>query len=159
MVPAAPRPPRVTATPVEVRAAGQDLVLPVDPMGVDDRGALAIPRTPGRISWYRYGPAPGDTAGSAVFAGHVDAPWGKTPLYRIKDLRPGDTVDVLLSSGRVLPYRVRAVDAVAKTRLSDTDLFRRDGAPVLRLVTCGGPWLPDRQDYRDNVVVTAEPLR
>ncbi|WP_083956484.1 class F sortase [Tersicoccus phoenicis] len=156
---ATPRPPRAATIPVELRAPAQDLALPVDPMGVDGRGAMAIPQTPGRASWYRYGPAPGDPGGSAVFAGHVDAPWGKTPLYRIKDLKPGDAVDVVLSTGAVLPYRVRAVDAVAKARLGATDLFRRDGSPVLRLVTCGGPWLPDRQDYRDNVVVTAEPAR
>ncbi|GGC79352.1 hypothetical protein GCM10011512_02500 [Tersicoccus solisilvae] len=156
---AVPRAARSVATPTELRAPAQDLVLPIDPMGIDDRGALGIPMTPGRISWYRYGPAPGEGAGSAVFAGHVDAPWGKTPLYRIKDLTPGDTIDVVLDTGGVLAYRVRAVDTISKARLADTDLFRRDGAPVLRLVTCGGPWLPDRQDYRDNVVVTAEPVR
>lgn len=156
---AVPTPARDAPAPTEVRAPAQGLSLPVDAMGVDGQGALAIPDVPGRISWYRHGPVPGQPTGSAVFAGHVDGPDGKTPLYRIKDLRPGDAVDVVLATGRVLPYRVRAVDTIAKVRLGATDLFRRDGSPVLRLVTCGGPWLAEAQDYRDNVVVTAEPVR
>ncbi len=37
------------------------------------------------------------------------------------------------------------------------ELFRRDGAPRLTLITCGGPFLPESGSYRDNVVVVAEP--
>ena len=32
-----------------------------------------------------------------------------------------------------------------------------DGPPQLKLVTCGGRWLDERQDYGDNVIVTAVP--
>ena len=33
---------------------------------------------------------------------------------------------------------------------------REVGAPRLHLVTCGGPYLPDRGGYQDNVVVSAQ---
>ena len=33
---------------------------------------MAIPREVRQVGWYRYGPAPGDPAGAAVIAGHVD---------------------------------------------------------------------------------------
>ena len=35
--------------------------------------------------------------------------------------------------------------------------FARDGAPVLRLVTCGGDFDFASHHYRSNVVVTAHP--
>jgi hypothetical protein len=35
-------------------------------------------------------------------------------------------------------------------------LFRRDGPHRPRLVTGGGRWLDGKQDYSDNVIVTAD---
>ena len=36
--------------------------------------------------------------------------------------------------------------------------FARDGAARLTLITCGGPAGPETGHYRDNVVVTAQPV-
>ena len=46
---------------------------------------------------------------------------------------------------------------IRKTDFSPDDVFDRSGqAAVLRLITCGGPYDPDRGGYQDNLVVTAE---
>jgi len=58
----------------------------------------------------------------------------------------------------VLEHRVTGVERVAKEQLPVDRLFTRSGPPRLTLVTCGGPFQTERRSYRDNVVVTAEPV-
>ena len=45
---------------------------PVTPVGVDDRGRMDVPFDIRTVGWYRFGPGPGATTGSAVLSGHVD---------------------------------------------------------------------------------------
>jgi hypothetical protein len=46
----------------------------------------------------------------------------------------------------------------AKEELPVDQLFAREGAPVLTLVTCGGAFDRAEQRYLDNTVVSAAPL-
>jgi hypothetical protein len=55
-------------------------------------------------------------------------------------------------------YRVTKVENQPKASLNTDEIFRRDGAHQLVIVTCGGEWLADEGDYEDNVVLTASPL-
>ncbi|MEJ5868603.1 class F sortase [Pseudokineococcus sp. 5B2Z-1] len=155
---AARRGPAVAA-PVEVRIPALDVVAPVDALGVDDDGAMALPDDVSRTAWYRWGAAPGSGAGSAVVAGHVAAADGERGvLADLAELGLDDVVEVVRADGTVLPYRVTTREAVEKTALPVAALFDEDGPERLVLVTCGGPYLRDVGAHRDNVVVVAEPL-
>ena len=49
------------------------------------------------------------------------------------------------------------MEKVAKSEVPLDRVFRRDGDPELKVITCGGSF--DRRDgYSDNVIVTARPL-
>ncbi|WP_131103222.1 class F sortase [Ornithinimicrobium sufpigmenti] len=145
--------------PVGLQIPAVDIAVDVVPVGVDDDGQMEIPESGFDVGWYRYGAAPGQDEGSAVLASHVDTlAEGKGVLARLTDLRAGDLVSVTLEDGSVLDYRVTGRRTVPKAELDVGTLFDRSGPEQLRLVTCGGPWQPQRSSYRDNVIVTAEPV-
>ena len=50
------------------------------------------------------------------------------------------------------------VKSVRKAQLDLPTLFARNGAPVLRVVTCAGAFDPETKSYDRNVVVTATPV-
>jgi hypothetical protein len=66
-------------------------------------------------------------------------------------------VALTVADGTVHRFQVTAVELTPKSTVPLAQVFQRDGAPRLTLVTCGGAY--DRgTGYSANVVVTAEPL-
>jgi len=137
---------------------GIDLRVPVVATGVATDGQMQLPADPARIGWYSYGPAPGSGRGSVVLGGHLDSrQYGVGPLVRLARTRPGDVIELGLLDGRTMRYRTEAVRNVDKQALALDDVFDRNGPRRLRLITCGGEYLPDRGGYQQNLVVTAVP--
>ncbi len=150
VAPAAPPPVRISAPALGVDA-------PVDAVGIADDGQMELPEDVSRVGWYRFGPTPG-TDGSAVLAGHVDdREQGAGALFPLKNAEVGDEVTVTDGAGTATRWRVVSREVITKQVLPVEQLFARDGAPRLTLITCGGPFLPEFRSYRDNVVVVAEP--
>ena len=157
--PAAPGTTTASPSPVRLRIPAVGVDAAVTPVGVDGRGFMVIPREVRQVGWYRYGPAPGDPAGAAVVAGHVDArQQGAGALFPLRGVEVGNTVTVTVDGGRDLRYRVVGKQTIVKQRLPVERLFARDGAPRLVLITCGGPFVPELSSYRDNLVVVAVPV-
>ncbi|MEC5190675.1 class F sortase [Arthrobacter sp. MP_M7] len=136
---------------------GTTINLPVVQVGVSPDGAMEIPEPFDEAGWYRFGPAPGAAAGTAVLAAHVDTTSENAPFSQLKTVVPGTLVQVQRVGAPALTYRVTGVELMAKDAFDGASVFRRDGPPQLKLVTCGGRWLDEQQDYGDNVIVTAVP--
>jgi Sortase domain len=142
--------------PTRIRLASIDVDAPIAPVGVDG-GEMAVPEDVQTIGWYRFGPGPG-AAGSSVLAGHVDdRVQGHGAFYRLIDMIVGDPVQVRLSDGRELRFRVSDVQRIMKSQLPTGELFARAGPPRLTLITCGGEFDRAAGHFRDNVVIRAEP--
>ena len=153
--PAAPSPVTPVVAPVRLELAGVDA--PLDPVGVDDAGGMALPADVDRVGWYRFGPAPGAGEGTAVLAGHVDdAVQGLGALAPLRDVEVGAEVRVTDAAGAATRWRVVSRELIEKPEVPWTTLFRRTGPPRLVLVTCGGEFVPELRSYRSNVVVVAE---
>ncbi|MFD6419272.1 sortase domain-bontaining protein [Streptomyces sp. NPDC060194] len=147
----APAPRRLTLPRVGVEA-------PVVPVGVAKDGEAEVPKDAREVGWYRFGPAPGAKAGSAVIVGHVDSQTqGLGVLAKLREVREGDRVQVRAVDGSTRDYRITTRRTVAKQSLDDLRPFRRDGSPVLTLITCTGPYLKEKGGYQENLVVTAVP--
>ena len=156
--PAEPAELAAPAPPARIRLAALGVDAPVAPVGVDDRGRMDVPFDIATVGWYRFGPGPGATAGSAVLSGHVDdREQGYGAFHRLADLVPGDPVTVDLADGGTVAYRVETVTRFHKADLPVTDVFARTGQPRLTLVTCGGPFDYAAHGYTENVVVVARP--
>ncbi|WP_031509313.1 class F sortase [Streptomyces megasporus] len=146
------------AEPLGVRVPRISLDARIEAVGVEDDGTVEVPADAGRAGWYRHGPPPGAPAGSAVLVGHVDDRTGDlgafATLYRVRE---GDVVTVARRDAPPVRYEVTAREVVDKDRLP-AEVFRRDGRPVLTLVTCAPPYDPE-SGYEKNLVVYAEPAR
>jgi LPXTG-site transpeptidase (sortase) family protein len=141
--------------PVEVRIGDIGVSAPVLSVGVDSNNQFAVPAAD-TVGWYEHSSLPGRN-GATVLAAHVD--YGGVPgaFFNLGDLRPGDPLEIVMTDGSVLRYRVTFNTEYQKTELPAEELFRKTGDSVLQLITCGGQFDPENRSYLANVVVTAEP--
>ncbi|GAA2982718.1 hypothetical protein GCM10010460_18310 [Microbacterium terrae] len=147
----------VAPTRLEIDAIG--VHMPVAPVGVDDSSQMELPEDPAVAGWYRFGPDAVSTEGHMVLSAHVDAPaYPIGPLARLRDLTPGGEVVVVDEHGATRAYRVESVEYHEKAQLPTDEIFRRDGASALVIITCGGPFDSATGRYRDNVVAVALPI-
>ncbi len=147
-----------TATPIP---GGVPVRLVIESIGVDSEvkeidttyqnGRLVWETIPHIVGHYRTTAKAGQN-GNAVFSGHVASRnWGNVflDLYKIE---LGDEVRVFTESA-VFTYSVNRVRLVLPTQ---TDVMNPTPDPTLTLITCGGDWLADRQDYSHRLVVSAK---
>lgn len=146
------------AQPVRLTVPSLELEVAVDAVAIDEDGQMEIPEAGDRAGWYRHGPVPGSEEGSVVVASHVDTRTEPGAFFALTRVQEGAEVTVELDDGTSTTYRVVGGEQVAKADLAVDEIFRRDGDPVLRLVTCTGEWSPRAGSYTDNLVITAVPV-
>ena len=147
-----------TVEPTGLRIDEIGVDMSVTRVGVESNGQMQLPADPAVAGWYEYGPDAAAAAGHIVLAAHVDAvdyPIG--PLARLRDVRPGTAVTVNAADGSARTYSVESLNYYEKASLPTSELFARDGAPALVIITCGGPFDSATGHYRDNVVAIARP--
>lgn len=146
--------PLPAAAPTRVRAPSIGLDGPIVPLGLDDHGALDVPRDGSVTGWYDGSPEPG-RPGPSVLAAHVDWDHRPGPFLRLRDLSAGDVVEVDRADGTVATFEVQAVRRYPKDRFPTAEVYGDLPGPGLRLVTCGGSFDRGARSYRDNVVAYA----
>ena len=155
--PARTQPPPAPPARIELPSLGVDT--DVVPVGVDDNGLMDIPQDVSTVGWYRFGPAPGAAAGSAVLSGHVDDyRQGVGVFGRIGDLGPGDTVRIVDDAGVTRDFSVLSREEWSKGEVPLDRLFDRGGSSRLVLITCGGSFNSSTLGYDDNIAITAVPV-
>ncbi len=147
---------QTSTQPLRLRVPAIDIDSPIVAAGVDASGQFDVP-DPSLVGWYEHGAMPGDQ-GAAILAAHVDLGHIPGVFFTLDDVLPGDRVHVDFDDGTTRSFEV--VDDVLydKTALPEQELFRRDGDPVLQLVTCGGTYDPVTHHYLGNRIVTARAL-
>ena len=149
---------RATPVPVRLRIPAIGVDTGLQRLGQDNDGSVEVPKGPHKwdmAGWYGDGTRPGDP-GSAVLLGHVDSTAGPAVFYRLRDLRPGDRVEVVRADGSRAWFAVERVARYPKTRFPTDDVYYPTLTPRLRLVTCGGSFDPRAHSYRSNVIVFAK---
>lgn len=166
--PAADRPVPGAVVPVSVRIPAIGVDEPdVLGLGVAPDGSAEVPEDYGRVGWFdrtlgarRAGVTPAQVPiaegrGPTVLLGHVDSRNGPAAFYRLRDLRPGDVIEVGRSDGSVARYGVERTEQVAKDAFPTFAVFGSTATDVLRLVTCAGDFDRGARSYTDNLVVHA----
>ncbi len=123
-------------------------------LGLNADRSLQVPRSYSLAGWYTNGAAPGEL-GPAVIVGHYDSVDGPAVFYRLKDLEPGQTVQVRRTDGSTAMFAVERVKRFGKDDFPTDEVYGSVGRPELRLITCGGSFDYRTRHYRDNVVVFA----
>jgi len=165
--PFVPEPPPVTVTsgrledlgiddrpaPVRLRIPSLRVDAPIEPVGYAG-GEMEVPATAADVGWYEFGPRPGDT-GSSVLAAHVAWDGRRGVFYELVDLPSGALIEIEFADGAVRRFESVALASYDKQELPTADIFRRDGPPVVTLITCGGAFNPSLRSYEDNIVAYA----
>jgi hypothetical protein len=115
---------------------------------------MEVPATAADVGWFEYGPSPGQP-GSSVLAAHVAWRGEAGVFFDLVDLPFGSTIEVQFDDGSRRVFQAVALTSYDKESLPVDEVFRRDGPPVLTLITCGGAFNPSLRTYEDNVVVIA----
>jgi LPXTG-site transpeptidase (sortase) family protein len=145
------------APPARLRIPAIDLVTPpLDQLGRDVNKSIELPQDAARAGWFKDGPRPGQP-GPAVVVGHVDMHHGPAVFFRLREMKPGESVYVDRADGTTQKFTVTAVRQVAKTDFPTQDVYAPDLQPSLRLITCGGQFDYSAHSYVDNVIVFASP--
>jgi sortase (surface protein transpeptidase) len=130
---------------------------PLQRLGRAADSTVEVPRDFGVAGWFADGPRPGQN-GPAVILGHVDSRTGPGVFYPLAGLATGTEVLVDRADGSTVAFRVSGVVTVPKSGFPTDQVYGPTLQSSLRLVTCGGPFDRAAGSYRDNVIVSADPV-
>jgi hypothetical protein len=153
----APRPPAdraPAAVPVRIDIPRLGVAAPIDPMALDEEGAITVPPQLDRAGWYSGLEAPGEP-GTAVIVGHLDSRSGPAVFARVPELDAGDEIFVELADHSTVRFVVERAEQYDKQRFPTIAVYAPADRPTLRLITCGGRFDEKHRHYDDNVVVYA----
>jgi LPXTG-site transpeptidase (sortase) family protein len=129
---------------------------PVVTLGVDGQGVMQSPSGPFDVGWYDFSAWPG-TGGNAVFSGHVDyASVGAAVFWHLRELGPGDLVDVRLADGTSYQYVVVSSVSYASDDAPIAEIVGPTGKDTITIITCTGTFHRDIHQYDHRLVVRAE---
>ena len=127
---------------------------PVDPLGLNPDGTLAVPTDFARAGYYTGRPPPG-AIGPAIIVAHVDSKSGPAVFKRLRELKPGDEVVVTRADRSAVTFVVDRVESHPKKAFPTNAVYDPTPGATLRLVTCGGSFDRKAGHYRDNVIAFA----
>ena len=142
--------PEPTAVSIPTLGVRQGLV----DLGVAADGTAEVPTDFADVGWFTPGGRPG-ARGPTVLMGHVDSTAGPAVFYELRDLAPGDAVELTVADGSTATYTVTGTEQVAKDTFPTAAVFGATADDVLRLITCTGAFDAGARSYTDNLVVTA----
>lgn len=131
---------------------------PVVTLGVDGQGVMQSPRGPFEVGWYDFSAGPG-TGGNAVFSGHVDyASVGAAVFWHLRELGPGDLVEVRLADGTRYQYLVVSSVSYTSGDAPIAEIVGPTGKDTVTIITCTGTFNREIHQYSHRLVVRAERL-
>jgi hypothetical protein len=160
---AAGKPPATSKAPVVTVPKGAPQIVIVQRIGIKapvEITALSKPadvHAPfkwGDVAWYSRGARPGEL-GRAAFFGHLDSTCCPAIFYHLKDVRPGDVVQVAYKSGPALKFKVQWIASYPNNKLPVKFLFNPVHERGISLITCGGDFRPNGVGYDHKIVVYA----
>ena len=129
---------------------------PVVVKGVDEQGVMQSPDNAYDTVWYNFSARPG-SPGNAVFAGHVDyIHVGEAVFWNLKDLQPGDIVQVQLADGTAYNYAVVSKWQYDSSSAPVDTIVGPTPNQTVTLITCSGTFNSATHQYDKRLVVRAQ---
>lgn len=142
-------PTRVRIDKIGVDAAMIDLYKQAD-------NTLQVPEDIRLTGWYTGRSVPGEP-GPSVVVGHVDsAAQGPGVFFRLKELAPGDLIEIERSDGSIATFAVTDSELVLKSQFPTEKVYGSVEGSKLRVITCGGAFNASTHHYEGNWIVYAE---
>ncbi|MFD9126569.1 class F sortase [Kitasatospora sp. NPDC059571] len=144
-------------TRIRIPVIGVDAPVAEVGLGADGGPEPPSPTDRNLAGWYGGSVTPGST-GTSVVVGHVDTTAGRAVFYDLGALHRGNAIDLVRADGSTAVFTIDAVEVYGKADFPAARVYRSDGRPELRLITCGGGYTK-ATGYRGNVVVYAHLVR
>jgi hypothetical protein len=104
------------------------------------------------VAWWDRGPKPG-AVGNSVIYGHLDSTCCPAVFYHVRDMRPGDTVEVTYRTGQTLTFRVVWTNEYWNNEVPFGFLYGPNPHRSLSLLTCTGVFHTDGTGYDHKFIV------
>jgi LPXTG-site transpeptidase (sortase) family protein len=156
--PSGPPPPPVNSSAAvnRLRISQVGIDANVITLGVDADGTMQAPKTAFDVAWYDFSARPG-SGSNAVFAAHVDfARVGPAVFWRLRELREGSEIDVVLGDGTSLKYRVVITNAFTSGDAPIEWIIGGTERDSITLITCDGTFNTVTREYDRRLIVRAE---
>lgn len=144
--------PRSEPTLLRVPAAGIDTKMIT--VGRNSDNTMEVPSRADVAGWYRFGPTPGEL-GPSIIVGHVDSPQGPGVFWRLRELKPGDLIEVSRKDGTIAKFKVDTVKEFSQDNFPTQEVYGNISHAGLRLITCSGSFNRITRSYTHNTVVYA----
>ena len=126
-------------------------------LGVKTDGELQTPNNIYDTGWYQNSAKPGDAGGAILIDGHVHGPTQPGVFYGLKNLQPGDTIQIERGDGKLYNFKV------VKSQSYPADKVDMNAALVsvnpnklgLNLITCTGSVNTNTDTYNQRLIVFA----
>jgi LPXTG-site transpeptidase (sortase) family protein len=125
---------------------------PIEPVGLTNDGAMAMPGDHDTVGWLISDVLPGNS-GVSVMAGHYGA--RNSIFNRLHTLAIGDRIVVQSNAGSVSFLVLRIKEFANTERVSEIFVAQSPGS-FLNLITCSGLWDSDAGEYASRIVVFTE---
>lgn len=126
------------STPVRVRVEKVGVDSTLMELGLQEDGTVEVPPTGEGTpaGWYRNSPTPGER-GPAVLLGHVGNAHGRLGVFgRLKELVPGDVVEVDRADGSTAVFTVDRSVSYERSEFPTNEIYGNTDDAQLRLITC-----------------------
>jgi LPXTG-site transpeptidase (sortase) family protein len=126
---------------------------PIVVMGIKPDGTMESPKGPYDVAWYTFSAKPGQI-GNVVMAGHLDyINHGAAVFYRLRELAPGDQIEVVLEDGTVVKYAVESLTVYDEATAPVRDIVGPTPNEAITLITCAGSFDRANLNYNKRLVV------
>jgi sortase A len=130
------------------------VVANIEPVAMTKVADVEAPHRMDEVAWYSRGHRPGDR-GRAEFYGHLDSTCCPAVFYHLRDMKPGDLVQVRYKTGKPLTFRVRWQATYPRTHMPLDFMYGATTDHGLMLVTCAGIFHRDGTGYDQRLMVYA----
>ncbi len=144
------------AAPAQIRIPGIGVNTSFVELDKKVDGTIQVPERFDIVGWYRRAPTPGEI-GPAIMIGHVDNVRGPAVFYRLKDLKPGDVIEIDRVDGTTVRFKVDSLQQFAQDNANfpTAQVYGGIDYAGLRLITCSGQFNRVTGSYSHNTVVFA----
>lgn len=148
------------ATRLIIPKIGVDAPFTVRTVGPD--GVMGNPKGPTDVAWYDFsqnsnarGGIPG-VGGNSIISGHVDyVNYGPAVFWNLRQLQPGDEIQIVLDDGTVLKYVVEWNRTADGATANWPEIVRATLQESVTLITCTGTFDPATRSYDRRQIVWA----
>ena len=128
----------------------------VQQVGLNSKKEMDVPSNEVDVAWYNLGPKPGET-GSAVIAGHLDNRASQPAVFwNLDRMAVGDYIYVTDGSNNKKSFQVISSERYKTGDAPMEKIFGVSNGAYLNLVTCGGVWDKEKNNYSERFVVFTE---